>query len=249
MQEAEAKWIEGSLRAIPSEELSPILDIGSQTLAFRTAEKPYIHNDLFAPLIARGVSIIYSDLQEGEGIDISANLLSDEGYDQIKAAAPRTVFCNNVLEHVLDPAEFARRCFEILPPGGRLVITVPNSYPHHRDPIDTMFRPTPDEICALIDAPIEVVASEIIDTGSYRNNLKKRPWIIYRQIIRLPFPFLGWTKWKRSMKTFYWMIWPYRQSCVVIQKPLNSLSEGSDTETPHHDRDLPEPSPETLVQP
>ena len=82
--------------------------------------------------------------------------------------APRTVFCNNVLEHVPDPALFAQRCFDLLPPGGRLVVTVPRSYPHHRDPIDTMFRPTPDEICALIDAPYERLDDEIIETGSYR---------------------------------------------------------------------------------
>lgn len=225
MQEVEAKWIEAELRAFSADELSPILDIGSQTLNFRTEEKPYIHNELFAPLMARGISIIHSDLQEGEGIDISANLLEDEGYEEIKSTGPRTIFCNNVLEHVLDPAEFANKCFSLLPPGGRLVITVPKSYPHHRDPIDTMFRPTPDEISALIDSPHNVLSAAIIDTGSYRDNLKKRPWIIYRQILRLPFPFLGWTKWKRSMKKFYWMIWPYRQSCVVIQKPVTASDE------------------------
>lgn len=249
MQEAEAKWIESTLRAFSPEDLSPILDIGSQTLAFRTQEKPYIHDDLFAPLLARGISVIYSDLQEGEGIDLSANLLEDDGFNQIKATAPRTIFCNNVLEHVLDPAEFANRCFALLPPGGRLVITVPNSYPHHRDPIDTMFRPTPDEICALIDAPLTVLDAEIIETGSYRDNLKKRPWIIYRQIIRLPFPFLGWTRWKRSMKKFYWMIWPYRQSCVIIQKPASCGDADSDTGLPHRDRDPAKPSPETPAQP
>jgi SAM-dependent methyltransferase len=249
MQEVEAKWIAETLRAFPAEELSPILDIGSQTLAFRTQEKPYIQNDLFAPLMARGISIIHSDLQEGDGIDLSANLLEEEGFNQVKATAPRTIFCNNVLEHVLDPAEFANRCFALLPPGGRLIITVPRSYPHHRDPIDTMFRPTPEEIHALIDAPAEILASEIIETGSYRDNLRRRPWIIYRQIIRLPFPFLGWTKWKRSMKKFYWMVWPYRQSCVVIQKPISSASADSGTGLPHRDRDRAQPSPDTPSQP
>lgn len=247
MQKIEAKWIETALQAFPADELSPILDIGSQTLAFRTKEKPYIQADLFAPLMARGISIIHSDLQEGEGIDISANLLEPDGYAAIKATAPRTIFCNNVLEHVLDPAEFASKCFSLLPPGGRLVITVPKSYPHHRDPIDTMFRPTPAEISALIDEPHEVLISEIIDVGSYRDNLKKRPWIIYRQILRLPFPFLGWTKWKRSMKKFYWMIWPYRQSCVILQKPLSGAA-GSDTGLLHHDRDLAPPFRGTPVR-
>ena len=226
MQPSEAIWIETALRAFPPEELSPILDIGSQTLAFRTEEKPYIQRDLFDPLVSRGIDIIHSDLQQGEGIDLTANLLEDDGYAQIQATAPRTVFCNNVLEHVLDPRAFATRCFSLLPPGGRLVITVPKSYPHHRDPIDTMFRPTPEEISALIDEPHHVLVSDVIETGSYRDNLKKRPWIIYRQILRLPFPFLGWTKWKRSMKKFYWMIWPYRQSCIIIQKPLSAGGEG-----------------------
>ena len=166
MQKIEAKWIEAALQAFPAEDLSPILDIGSQTLAFRTQEKPFIQNDLFAPLMARGISIIHSDLQEGEGIDILANLLEPDGYDALNATAPRTIFCNNVLEHVLDPAEFARKCFSLLPPGGRLVITVPKSYPHHNDPIDTMFRPTPDEISALITAEHEVLVSELIDVGS-----------------------------------------------------------------------------------
>lgn len=247
MQKIEAKWIETALQAFPAEELSPILDIGSQTLAFRTQEKPYIQADLFEPLMARGISIIHSDLQRGEGIDISANLLEPDGYAAIEATGPRTIFCNNVLEHVLDPAEFANKCFSLLPPGGRLVITVPKSYPHHRDPIDTMFRPTPDEISALISEPHEILVSDIIDVGSYRDNLKKRPWIIYRQILRLPFPFLGWTKWKRSMKKFYWMIWPYRQSCVVLQKPAN-VAVDSDTDLLRRDRDPVELSRETPIR-
>lgn len=249
MQEVEARWIETTLRAFPAEDLSPILDIGSQTLAFRTQDKPYIHNDLFAPLIERGIKIIYSDLKQGDGIDLSANLLEEDGFQEIKATAPRTIFCNNVLEHVTDPAAFAQRCFDLLPPGGRLVITVPRSYPHHRDPIDTMFRPTPDEICALIEVPHERLAADIIETGSYRDVLKKRPWIIYRQFIRLPFPFLGWTRWKRSMKKFYWMIWPYRQSCVVIQKPVSSASADSGTDLPRHDRGPVQPSPVAPAQP
>ncbi len=219
MFEQEASWIEARLRSYDSADLSPILDIGSSTLDFRTQEKPHIHEKLFAPLEARSADIIHLDLQEGEGIDITADLLSDDGFAKVRDMRPRTVFCCNVLEHVLDPALFINRCYSLLPPGGRLVVTVPRSYPHHRDPIDTMFRPTPEEISALIEGPFDILVSEIIETGSYRDNLRKRPWIIYRQIIRLPFPFLGWARWKRSMKKFYWMVRPYLQSCIIVQKP------------------------------
>ena len=59
------------------------------------------------------------------------------------------LLCCNVLEHVRDPGEFARRCAMLVRPGGVIVVTVPRSYPHHADPIDTLYRPTPEEAAAL----------------------------------------------------------------------------------------------------
>ncbi|MGB2388000.1 MAG: hypothetical protein ACPIB6_04275 [Henriciella sp.] len=227
MLKQETEWIGAKLLALNVEALSPMLDIGSSTLTFRTQQKPYIHSKLFGPLEARGVKVIYADLKTGDGIDITADLLSDAGYQEIKALGVQSILCCNVLEHVLDPAIFVRRCYALLPCGGRMIITVPKSYPYHRDPIDTGFRPDPEEILALFDAPVEVEARDIIDTGSYRDDLKARPWIITRQLFRLPFPFLGWTKWKRSMKKFYWMVRPYRQSCVIIRKPPSPDSPSS----------------------
>ncbi|MEL6829673.1 MAG: methyltransferase domain-containing protein [Pseudomonadota bacterium] len=221
MFKPEAQWIESKLRGIDADTLSPMLDIGSSTLKFRTEQKPHVHNDLFAPLESRGVDVVYADLKEGDGIDVTADLLSDDGFAELKALGLKSVLCCNVLEHVLDPAEFVRRCLALVPDGGHVVITVPRSYPYHRDPIDTEFRPTPEQILELIDTPVDVEVMDVIPVGSYRDNLKARPWIITRQIFRAPFPFLGWTKWKRSMKKFYWMVWPYEQSCVVVRKRLS----------------------------
>ena len=61
----------------------------------------------------------------------------------------RALLCCNVLEHVRDPGEFARRCGTLVMSGGVLAVTVPRSYPHHSDPIDTLYRPTPEEAAAL----------------------------------------------------------------------------------------------------
>jgi hypothetical protein len=36
----------------------------------------------------------------------------------------------------------AHHCLDLLSIGGLIFVTVPLSYPYHRDPIDTMFRPT-----------------------------------------------------------------------------------------------------------
>jgi hypothetical protein len=56
---------------------------------------------------------------------------------------PKALLCCNLLEHVLDPERLALHCLELLPRGGLLFVTVPFSYPYHRDPIDTMYRPDP----------------------------------------------------------------------------------------------------------
>jgi SAM-dependent methyltransferase len=214
----EAARLAGELAKLEVSELSPLLNIGSSTLEFRTKSQPWVDELIFQPLVARGVKIVHVDIREGAGIDIRADLLKDEDYARLKAEKPKTVLLCNILEHVLDPATFARRAFDLLGPGGRLYVTVPNSYPHHNDPIDTMFRPTPQEVAAL--APeAELAAGEIIDTGSYWDELKKRPWIITRQIFRAPFPFLGFTKWKRSMKKFYWLVRPYRVTLAILRRP------------------------------
>ena len=82
-----------------------------------------------------------------------------------------------------------------------------------------MFRPTPEQVLQL--APhARLVESEILAAGYYWDDLKKRPWIILRQILRAPFPFLGWTRWKRSMKKLYWLIRPYLVTIAVLEKGL-----------------------------
>jgi hypothetical protein len=87
-----------------------------------------------------------------------------------------------------------------------VVVSVPRSYPYHRDPIDTLFRPTPDEVMALFPAGAERVRAEVIETGYYWDKVKKRPWLLLRPILRAPFPFLGLTKWKRSLGKLYWLV-------------------------------------------
>jgi SAM-dependent methyltransferase len=214
----EAARLAAELAKRPVEELSPLLNIGSSTLEFRTKSQPWVDELLIRPLVERGIKVVHVDIREGDGIDIRADLLKDDDYALLKAQKPKAVLLCNILEHVVDPATFARRAFDLLLPGGRLYVTVPNSYPHHNDPIDTMFRPSPEEVAAL--APeAELDGGEVIETGSYWDELKKRPWIITRQIFRAPFPFLGFTKWKRSMKKLYWLAYPYKVTLAVLRRP------------------------------
>jgi SAM-dependent methyltransferase len=214
MFEIEARHLIARLAEVPAGALSPMINIGSGTLKHRSIDNPWIERVLIGGLKARGIDVVHVDAREGEGIDIRADLFDAAQLAKIKMRGPRSVLCTNVLEHVEELARFCGALADLVGPGGYLIVTVPHSYPYHRDPIDTMFRPTPQEIAALFPG-FNPVVMEIQDTESYWYKLRQRPWLILRQILRAPFPFLGFTKWKRSMSKLYWLFAPYRQSVFI----------------------------------
>jgi len=220
---AEAKWLARFLAQRPAEELSPLLNVGSSTAYLRETYQPWTEEFLFAPLRARGVRLIHLDQREGEGIDLKADFADPADLARIRAAGARAVLCCNILEHVTDPKRVAEHCIAVAGPGGYVFVTVPYSYPRHRDPIDTLYRPTPDELRALF-GDVETLAAEIVDSGeSYATQVKKRPWIIFRQILRAPFPFIGFEEWRHSMKKLYWLVSNYKVTCAVFRVPERAV--------------------------
>lgn len=230
MFEQEVVWINAALEGQDAGALSPMLNIGSSTLEFRTRTQPFIDAKLFAPLTARGVRVVHADLKAAPGVDLTSNILTDEGFAEAKAVGARSLLLCNLLEHVTDPALFARRAWDLVEPGGVIVVSVPRSYPYHRDPIDTLFRPTPAEVAALFPGA-EVVREEIIETGYYWSKVRARPWILLRPVLRAPFPFLGFTRWKRSLGKLYWLVRPYRATMAVLRKP--AAPGGAGTPSPN----------------
>jgi hypothetical protein len=225
MFEAEARWLGRMLHGISPQELSPLLNIGSSTRHFREIEQPWTERELFAPLRNRGVKIVHLDSREGEGIDIRADVLSASDLPRIRAIRAKSLLCCNILEHVVDPAALARRCLDLVESGGFIFVTVPYSYPHHRDPIDTMFRPGLTELAALFH-PARLRSGEILDAGeSYRGQVRQRPWILFRHILRFPFPFIGFQGWKRSMAKTYWLVHNYRITAAVFEAPTAASPE------------------------
>jgi SAM-dependent methyltransferase len=218
MFDVEARWVGAQLAALRSELLSPLLNVGSSTGEFRERTQPWIAEHVFAPLERRGVEIVHLDRRAGNGIDICADLLDAGDFARVAARRYRALLCCNVLEHVPDPAEFARRCCALVSPGGVIIVTVPYSYPHHGDPIDTLYRPTPEEAARLFPDS-RLIAGEIIDVGhSYRDDVRRRPWILLRHALRLPVPFLDVAKWRNSMRKPYWLLHNYRVSAVVLHR-------------------------------
>jgi hypothetical protein len=218
MFEAEARWLRAALDRYASERLSPLLNLGSSTAIFRKQIQPWTEESLFRPLRARGVDIVHVDQRDGPGIDLRADLTDPADLPRLRALRPQALLCCNLLEHVAEPEPLARHCIAILPKSGLAFVTVPFSYPYHRDPIDTMYRPSPKELARLFPGA-RLLDGAIIAAGrSYRDDVRRRPWILLRHVARFPAPFVSWEKWKRSMTKLYWLAAEYRITCALFEK-------------------------------
>jgi len=218
MFEAEARWLCRALDGFAPERLSPLLNLGSSSAAFREKAQPWTEDRLFRPLRARGIDIVHVDMRDVPGVDLRADLSDPADLPPLRALGPQALLCCNLLEHVALPDRLARHCLDLLESGGLVFVTVPFSYPYHRDPIDTMYRPDPSELGALF-AGARLLDAAIIGAGmSYRDEVRERPWILLRQVARFPVPFLSLTKWKRSMAKLYWLAVEYQITCAVFEK-------------------------------
>ena len=218
MFEAEARWLRHALDGFAPDRLSPLLNLGSSTAAVRETVQPWIDGELVRPLRARGIEIVHVDWREGSGVDVRADLADPADLSRLRALGPRALLCCNLLEHVIDPGRVARHCLDILDRGGLVFVTVPFSYPYHRDPIDTMYRPSPADLGALF-AGARLLDGTILGAGmSYRDDVRRRPWILLRHVARFPVPFLSLQKWRRSMAKLYWLAAEYRISCAVFER-------------------------------
>jgi hypothetical protein len=218
MFEAEACWLRRALDTFPTERLSPLLNLGSSSAVVREAVQPWIAAEVFCPLRNRGVETVHVDMRELPGVDVRADLTEATDVRRLHALRPKALLCCNLLEHVLEPERLAQHCLDLLPSGGLAFVTVPFSYPYHRDPIDTMYRPDPAELSELF-AGARPLHGTILGAGvSYRDTVRERPWILLRHVWRFPVPFLSVEKWKRSMARLYWLAAEYRITCAVFEK-------------------------------
>jgi hypothetical protein len=218
MMRCDAQWLGRTLAGMSPKELSPLLNLGASTRHFREVEQPYIAELVFRPLEARGVRIIHCDLKAADGVDIIGNVFDDADFARLKGEQPRAVICTHMFEHVHDREELSRRLLALLPSNGYFFVTVPSSYHEHHDPIDTMYRPTPDELAALFAGQRILHKSELIGETYWRHVARRPLTIFFRHFFRFFAPFLGWAAWKRSMRKLYWLFHPYKVAAVAGRK-------------------------------
>lgn len=74
------------------------------------------------------------DVAPGPDVTIAADL---QHYPDVPDNTYDVIVCTQVLEHVPNP-------FDILKPGGRLLVTVPAAYPYHAVPRAALLYPDPN---------------------------------------------------------------------------------------------------------
>src|SRR5438876_7978807 len=145
----EAQWLCSKLDALDPDRVFPMCNIGSSTEHFRRVEQPYIDKYLFEPARARNLKVVHVDTKAAAGIDLVGDLTDPNFLRRVTTLNIKSVMCCNLLEHVTNRQIICDAMRSMVRPGGYLFLTVPYRFPYHEDPIDTMFRPTIDELARL----------------------------------------------------------------------------------------------------
>ena len=213
----EAHWIGDILTKYPVEQLSPLINLGSSTKDFREKGQPFIFDMLIEPLEQRGVKVIHVDLDDGEGVDIAGDIFDPDVFGEIQSHNPGSVICANILEHVVDPGQLAKACVDMVRDNGLIFASVPYSFPFHLAPIDTMFRPTIEELANLFP-DCSLLESEVVNCGSFGQQIIRSPKVLFKHMVRMAVPWPTGQHWKAAIHRNMWLFKEYRTSCVVLEK-------------------------------
>ena len=221
----EAKWIGEKLLNLTKQE-DKILNIGSSTAHSRTISQPHMDKYIFAPLRKNNSKIIHTDIIQDDGVDIVGDLTNKVFIQKLKNQKYNFILCSNLLEHLEKKELIVNAIEEILPPGGKAIITVPYNYPYHLDPIDTMYRPNISELRSLFKN-LSFESGNIVQGRScrgetfqknYFQQLTPQPKLFVRLFIRLFFPFYKFKVWKNTFKSFIIMFSRFSVTCVILGK-------------------------------
>jgi SAM-dependent methyltransferase len=217
MLPAEAKWLGRQLLALDPRRAFPMLNIGSSTGRFVSVDQPWIDQEIFGPLRERGLAVLNCDIKSAPGVDLVGDLEDPRFLASLAEHRFQSVLCSNLLEHVENRAAIAATLLQVIPSGGYLFVSGPRSYPRHADPIDTMFRPTPEELAALFPGT-RAVASEIVDCGTYWAYITRTPTKLLKSAVRLALPFYQHKGWRTAVRRLAWLFRDFQAVCVVLEK-------------------------------
>ena len=161
----ESYWFRNMIEKFVKDK-SVILNIGSQTQYFRAKQQPFIQENIFNMLDERQCKTIHVDVQKAIGVDEVGDVTDPTFLDRLQKYEPDIVICSNILEHLENRGPFCKSLRYMMKSGCLLFVTGPYEFPYHEDPIDSMFRPTLEELRKeFLD--LEYLEGEIVACGKY----------------------------------------------------------------------------------
>ncbi len=220
MRRREAELLGQLLSRFPSERLDPCLNLGSSGRSFREQEQPHLQRFLFDPLERRGVRVLHVDRRQEEGVDLVGDLNDADFRWRLRQLRAGLVLCNNVLEHVPDPAGLAALCSSLLAPGGLLCVSVPRRYPYHPDPIDNGLRPDPADLRRLFP-DLRLLEAGVIADGTLRDSLARQGTSLWRYGfrlgLRLAMPFYHPRGWLHHLHRSLWLFREFEVTWALFE--------------------------------
>lgn len=213
----EARWLNLQLSALSPNELYPMCNIGSSTEHFRRVEQPYIDKFLFEPARVRNLKVIHVDAKRAAGVDLVGDLTNPRFLAHLAELNVRSVMCCNLLEHVADRPIICDAVLSILKPSGYVIATVPYSFPYHEDPIDTMYRPTVQELVGLF-AGTSVHKAAIVRASRFAHEMRGNYRALCRMIARAAVPVYRPAGWWVNLQRLGGVVAGYKVTCVVLRK-------------------------------
>jgi hypothetical protein len=213
MLESEARWFSERIKEIGYKNICPMCNIGSSTGPFMTEQQPWIYDYIFGPLQTTQCIVKHVDIKAGSGVDIVGDLSDSQLHEELIRYRFKSVFFSNVLEHLNEREPICNTLVSMIPLGGYIFASCPRHYPYHPDPIDTMFRPTVNELAALFKGT-RLMSGEIVRGGNLITNeqsIRKNILVVGRMMV----PFYRPGNWLRNL---HYVFEPYSATCVVLQK-------------------------------
>lgn len=215
---SEAEWIQSVLANHFKEEDFPLLNVGSSNLEFRSKVQPHIEQLIFNPLREKGYQFFHVDLKDDEGVDLIGDLNDADFRKKLQELGINSVLCSNLLEHLENPQLIIDAILNLLDVGGKIIITVPYQFPYHKDPIDTMFRPSPDELHKMFPNT-RVIQKDIVNEDlSFYNDLMSNKKYALKMTIRWCLPFYKYNDWKHMVKSLKHLRAKYSASVILLEK-------------------------------
>jgi hypothetical protein len=226
MLREEAVWLRQQLDRIDPRNIYPICNLGSATLHFRTIDQPYIDSELFAPARALGHEIVHVDMKAAPGVDVVGDISDYDFVTKLRQRNFKSVMCCNILEHVVDRQQFSDIIMSFIEPGGYIVASVPNDFPYHEDPIDTMFRPDINDVAKLFPGT-DIVSAKIVRASSFGHDMKYSWRAAFWLAVRVCVPIYRPRRWATSVRYIRRLWRGYRVTCVILRRPLRTNVIGS----------------------